>query len=317
MGTRARLLNALQPDSELLPGSLARCQPGPLARVASPEPVALGPCRLDALRRDGVRAHRHADRADARGSPAPRQIAAVANGFQAGIGLLLLSVSAATALAEERVRGNLDVLLSTPLSTRSIVWGKWCGAFRAVPIVAICPGVLASALALDRGRWEAALLVVGLFLAYGAAVTSLGLALATWIRRLDFAVALNVGVLGIVTVGWFLGVMAGPAKPTLAAGSPIMGITFPTVAMWIFGDDQWSEVRIAWILWIAIYVLISAALALLTLATFNRCLGRMPESVRPIRASPIMIDDAEQRGELPGARGTGPGVLKPANEATS
>ena len=112
----------------------------------------------------------------ARGSPAPRQIAAVANGFQAGIGLLLLSVSAATALAEERVRGNLDVLLSTPLSTRSIVWGKWCVApFRSWQSALACW----RALALDRGRWEAALLVVGLFLAYGVAVTSLGLALAT------------------------------------------------------------------------------------------------------------------------------------------
>ena len=33
------------------------------------------------------------------------------------LGLLLLSVSAATALAEERVRGSLDVLLATPLPT--------------------------------------------------------------------------------------------------------------------------------------------------------------------------------------------------------
>ena len=38
--------------------------------------------------------------------------------FQVGLGLLLLCVSAATSLAEERVRGSLDVLLSTPMSTR-------------------------------------------------------------------------------------------------------------------------------------------------------------------------------------------------------
>lgn len=68
-----------------------------------------------------------------------REVASIGNGFQAGIGLLLLSVSAATALAEERVRGNLDVLLATPLSTRSIVWGKWWGTFRAVPLLAIAP----------------------------------------------------------------------------------------------------------------------------------------------------------------------------------
>ena len=34
--------------------------------------------------------------------------------FQVGLGLLLLSVGAATSLAEERVRGSLDVLLVDP-----------------------------------------------------------------------------------------------------------------------------------------------------------------------------------------------------------
>ena len=33
-------------------------------------------------------------------------------------GLLILSATAPTSLAEERVRGSLDVLLTTPLSTR-------------------------------------------------------------------------------------------------------------------------------------------------------------------------------------------------------
>ena len=50
-------------------------------------------------------------------------------------------------------------------------------------------------------------MIVALLLAYGAAVTSLGLALATWLHRLDFAVATNVAVLGGVTVGWFLAVV--------------------------------------------------------------------------------------------------------------
>jgi ABC-type transport system involved in multi-copper enzyme maturation permease subunit len=217
-------------------------------------------------------------------SPAPREVASIGNGFQAGIGLLLLSVSAATALAEERVRGNLDVLLATPLPTRSIVWGKWCGAFRAVPIVAICPGLVAAALARESGRWDGVVLIIGLFLAYGAAVTSLGLALATWIRRLDFAVAFNVAVLGGVTVGWlFVIVLTRPgpaAAPYLAAGSPIIGIPFPTVAMYDFSPADWSKLRLAWTLWIVTYTLAASALLLLTLITFNRCLGRMTFSKR-------------------------------------
>ena len=60
-----------------------------------------------------------------------RELGAVVNGLQVGAGLLLLSVSAATSLAEERQRGSLDVLMATPLPTRAIVWGKWWGAFRA------------------------------------------------------------------------------------------------------------------------------------------------------------------------------------------
>ena len=55
------------------------------------------------------------------------ELIAMIGAFQVAVGLLLLSVGAATSLAEERVRGSLDVLLSTPMSTRSILAGKWWG----------------------------------------------------------------------------------------------------------------------------------------------------------------------------------------------
>jgi ABC-type transport system involved in multi-copper enzyme maturation permease subunit len=209
----------------------------------------------------------------------PREVASFGNGFQAGIGLLLLSISAATALAEERVRGNLDILLATPLSTRSIVWGKWWGTFRTVPLLAIGPGAVAAALARESGRWEGAVLVVGIQLAYGAAVTSLGLALATWIHRLDFAVALNVAVLGGVTVGWLFAVILvvgdGPALPGLAAGSPIVGITLPTLGMRFFSSQKWRALVAWWGVWIAVYTVIAALLGWLTVMTFDRCVGRV------------------------------------------
>ncbi len=63
----------------------------------------------------------------------------VINCATAGLGLLLVSLSAPTALAEERVRGSLDVLLATPLSTSSIVWGKWWAFYRIVPRLALLP----------------------------------------------------------------------------------------------------------------------------------------------------------------------------------
>ncbi len=73
----------------------------------------------------------------------PRGIAGpVVNGFQVAIGLLFFSVTAATSLAEERARGSLEILMSTPLSTRQIVIGKWLGSFRAVPLLAILPAVV-------------------------------------------------------------------------------------------------------------------------------------------------------------------------------
>ena len=69
-----------------------------------------------------------------------RDLVATLNVFQVGVGLLLLSVNAATSLAEERMRGSLDVLLTTPLSTRSILAGKWAGASPNRSLAAVCAG---------------------------------------------------------------------------------------------------------------------------------------------------------------------------------
>jgi ABC-type transport system involved in multi-copper enzyme maturation permease subunit len=218
---------------------------------------------------------------NADGAGVRRGVASVGNGFQAGIGLLLLSVSAATVLAEERVRGNLDILLATPLSTRSIVWAKWWGTFRAVPLLACCPAAVAVKLARESGRWEGAALVVGLFLAYGAAVTSLGLALATWLHRLDFAVALNVAVLGGVTVGWLFAVILtvpGASLPGPAAASPIIGITVPTLLMPLLTPAEWQRLVVWWMIWIVVYAGIAAVLGWAALVSFDGCLGRIPET---------------------------------------
>jgi ABC-type transport system involved in multi-copper enzyme maturation permease subunit len=114
---------------------------------------------------------------------------AMLNVFQVGVGLLLLSVSAATSLAEERMRGSLDVLLTTPLSTFSILAGKWGGAFRSIPALLFAPVVTALLLAGGSGRWIQYLLFLALLLAYSAVIISMGLALATWQSRLGRAVA--------------------------------------------------------------------------------------------------------------------------------
>ena len=129
----------------LLAGALARRQCGALARVASQTALALDRAVLDGVRH----------RLDPGQSLRPRRVlflagdpsfyrdihvvAAHVNAWQVAIGLLLLSVSAATTLAEERDRGSLDVIMTTPLTTREIVWGKWWGTFAMVPRLAILP----------------------------------------------------------------------------------------------------------------------------------------------------------------------------------
>lgn len=225
-----------------------------------------------------------------RSSGGPLAGAAFLNGLQVAAGMLLLSISAASALAEERVRGSLDVLLATPLSTRSVVWGKWRGTFRAVPLLAIPPGLATAAVAWRHGHWSGVVLVVGLVIAYGAALTSLGLALATWVPRLGRAVGLSVTAHVGVTVGWVVLAMlltrwsGGLTGPGLASFSPFLGVMLPTVEMQSKGPSAagWNEV----VGWVTFWTLADLSLAALLLAavliTFNRCLGRVDEFNEPL-----------------------------------
>ncbi len=127
---------------------------------------------------------------------ANRDIAPGVSAFMVSIGLLMVSVTSATAFSEERSQGSLDVLMAAPLATRDIVLGKWRGAYYIVSRLAILPGVLAHGTDLGRERWIAAVpfaaLITALVLAYGAVVTSLGLSLATWQPRLGRAVGFSV-----------------------------------------------------------------------------------------------------------------------------
>lgn len=229
-----------------------------------------------------------------------RPVGALANGFQVGAGLLLLSVSAATSLAEERRRGSLDVLMATPLPTRSIVWGKWWGAFRAVPPLLILPAAVAVALSSRTGRLWGVAPMAGLILAYGAAITSLGLALATWVPRAGLAAALTVGLYASMTVSWAplamitFGDGPGDDGPGVAAGSPPLGVGIYTRMLADEGARSEFAGQTIWTLfWTAAYGGVALALLLATLATFNRCLGRIDVP------SILDDDDLARDGETP------------------
>lgn len=225
---------------------------------------------------------------------------AVLSGMQVAAGLLLLSISAATSLAEERQRGSLDVLLATPLPTRTIVLGKWWSAFRGVPPLSVLPVLIAAALATHTGFFLGASLIGALVVAYGAAITSLGLALATWLPRMGRAVGLTVGLYIVVTIGAIptgmivFGEVTGAGGPGFAAASPFWGVGYSSA---VFSGKEGDIVEHAvWLVfWIVAYGLVAFGLLLATLRTFNRCLGRIDDvSVpeRPAHASATALPGA-------------------------
>jgi ABC-type transport system involved in multi-copper enzyme maturation permease subunit len=245
--------------------------------------------------------------------PGSREAGAVISGMQVAAGLLLLSVSAVTSLAEERQRGSLDALLATPLSTRSIVLGKWWGAFRGVPPLTVLPVLIAAALATHTGFALGPALICGLVVAYGAAITSLGLALATWLPRMGRAIGLTVGLYVVVLIG---AIPVGPilfgkgpsgARDGFAAASPFWGVGFSSA---VFGGTAGRGHDIgeqaAWLaLWIVAYGLVAFGLLLATLRTFNRCLGRIDGRLpykgpfpRPARKPATWLPDAEPALDL-------------------
>jgi ABC-type transport system involved in multi-copper enzyme maturation permease subunit len=225
-------------------------------------------------------------------------IGAFVNAFQFSIGLLLASILSVTSLFEERARGSLELLLSTPLPTSTIVWGKWLGTFRTAVKVTLLPAVLLCCLAVQQqwsdparvSDWLQIGLGVTLMLAYGAAVTSLGLALATWVRRFGVAVGLSVVAYVLITGGTVLVMLAiGPGPPVRELGvvSPWFGVGEMTFEM---GGQGGNEVPIGcWLGWLVFYALAALALAVATRATFDRCLGRIGRGARPGRPLPAGI----------------------------
>lgn len=235
------------------------------------------------------------------------------NGFEVAIGMLLLSLGAATSLAEERVRGSLDVLMTTPLETRSIVWGKWLGTFRTVGILAVLPIALTSGIALWSGRWFEVWLMFLEIIAYGAFIASMGLALATWVPRLGRAVALCVAGDLFLTVGLFfiiLMIVRGPDGERMLAFTPFGGPAILTVdaggqmpmrrTPWLSGTSFDFLSQYSWeILSIILYSSGAAVLLWATFRTFDRCLGRatpnargplLPVVLHPIAPTPAVAE---------------------------
>jgi ABC-type transport system involved in multi-copper enzyme maturation permease subunit len=240
----------------------------------------------------------------------------VANGFTVTYGLLLLSISSSTSLSEERARGSLDVLMSTPIPTSMIVWGKWWGAYRGVLFLALLPTAVAVLLGIKNLRVVEPLLTIGLILSHGAILTSLGLLLATMVERQGRAVGLSVAAFGGLCFGWPLLVVVmgldwgrGPgAEEVLLLQAPWYGshrLLDPMVevhyAYRSYGlrRDIEPELRIWGAIWLAVNVLLAGLLVARTLSDFNRHLGRMDEVPDYAGPSTVVLASGPDRDARP------------------
>jgi len=228
-------------------------------------------------------------------------IAPGVSAFVVSIGLLLVTVHAATVLAEERSHGSLDVLLTTPLSTSSIVLGKWWGAFRPVPKIAVLAGFIALGASFAHSYFLPAFfygtLTTALVLAYGALFTSMSLAIATRQPRLGRAVGLSVAAyLGITIIYPALLISTtrvGPDDVLFLWVSPFFGMYIPMGWLCWFGGNGLLGGIVAMGFWVSLTAIAARSLRRATVRSFDRSLGRVsttrhsarfpgqPRSLRP------------------------------------
>ncbi len=233
--------------------------------------------------------------------PAGDRLPAWVSGVQVLVGLLLASVTAVTSLADERLCGSLDVLLTTPLSTRQIVLGKWLASFRTVLLLAILPTSVAAILGLRKLDFLPAVLIFLVVVSAGALFVSLGLLVAAWSWRQSRALMLFVSLYLLAILGPFLVLVLRLASMNLAEriaiGSPWLNVTALTI--WIGDRPPTNSQLHGWAqLYIGIYMLIALWLYCRLLATSDRCLGRVTK-----RSS------GASRGQLSGTD-LGPGLTK-------
>jgi ABC-type transport system involved in multi-copper enzyme maturation permease subunit len=195
--------------------------------------------------------------------------------FQVIVSMPVLLLAAVTAVVDERVQRNLDVLLATPVSTRAIVLTKWWCAYRALALLLVLPAVLAIASAWPNGAWAVASWL-GIYVLTAAAMwTSIGLAISIWIKSLGRAITLAAATYGLVCLAWpvlmtsmFGGNGTGPA--TL---SPFYACLYLLTS--IYYTDNFYVLFIWTLCWIAVQSAVALGLLIAEFLSFDRCLGRV------------------------------------------
>jgi hypothetical protein len=188
-------------------------------------------------------------------------------------GLLLLNILSVMGLADDRECGSFEILLTTPMSTRSIVWGKWWGACRLMPLVLLVPTSVTLAANWHAGSLHsliATLFVATVSLVYAAAIVALGLVIAMWIPETGRAVGMSVGLL---VLGWLTDWVACEILPPGATA--LIGLPY---VMDAFQHRDWVEKVSSVLPWMFVYGAATAVLFYMIDLTIYRCVGR----VRPL-----------------------------------
>ncbi len=171
-----------------------------------------------------------------------------------GTVLLMAANTAATAITREREAGTMELLLTTPLTSKYIVWGKLRGLVSfALPLMAL-PALTALAVAVFDGAYPhfpptggapggpvvsmtSALLLAPLLAVYAAFTCLLGLHVSLKSRRSVQAVLTAVGILVVVGFGLSLCAFAGVSSaPQL--GALMTPLTFVTAIWYVLTPDD-------------------------------------------------------------------------------
>ncbi len=218
-----------------------------------------------------------------------REIQPFVTAFLLSIGLLIVSITSVTSLQEERLRGSLDVLLTTPLSNLQIYWGKWWGGFQTVALLAVLPTLVAAAPLISsvagirsltdqpRAPFDFLLMPIVAF-CYGGATVSLGLGLAIMIRQGGRAMAAAVIGYVAVTVGLLLTPLLLHTESYSCLGSSFMAGGYITVQS-EQGNSFNGNFLLGILAWCVVYVIAGALFTFLGCRAVDRCLGRMPDTV--------------------------------------
>jgi ABC-type transport system involved in multi-copper enzyme maturation permease subunit len=198
--------------------------------------------------------------------------------FQVAISLPLVLVASTTALVEERVRGTLDVLMTTPISSRSIVLTKWWSVYRKIPLLLALPALTCAVLAWETGGWFSAGVLLVSVLSSAAFWTSIGLALSTWVPRLGRAISAAAIVYALINLGWPI------LAQTVFQNDWPLGVGLTIVSPFHASFELTCSIErpryfgpaFAWYPgWIVVQAVVAVGLLLTTLATFDRCIGRI------------------------------------------